>query len=88
MQRRLLKRATRLISYEAEIPRFAGSLRAFHQHCTSYSAPDICHSHELCGARMWSFAAVLFLLLYFVFALCERKNEIQIQWEVPCCRFP
>src|SRR5260221_11541843 len=24
---------------------------------------------------MWSFAAVLFLLLYFVFALCERKTK-------------
>ena len=30
-------------------------------------------------AQMWSFIAVLGLLLYFVFALCERKNEIQIK---------
>jgi hypothetical protein len=27
--------------------------------------------------RTYNIYAVLFLLLYFVFALCERKNEIQ-----------
>ncbi len=27
----------------------------------------------------------IFFLL-FVFSLAERKNEQQMQWEVPCCR--
>src|SRR6478672_9621586 len=35
---------------------------------------------------MWSFAAVLSFRTYVVFALAERKNDIQIKLEAPCCR--
>jgi hypothetical protein len=37
-------------------------------------------------AKIRSFAAVLYLLLYFVFALYERKNEIQNKME--CTMLP
>jgi len=33
----------------------------------------------------WYQRYVIFFLL-FVFSLCERKNEQQMKWEVPCCR--
>jgi len=34
---------------------------------------------------MCSFAAVLYLLFVVRFALCERKNELQLEREAPCC---
>jgi hypothetical protein len=37
-------------------------------------------------ARIKSFTAVLHLLLWFIFALCERESEPQTKWQVPCCR--
>jgi hypothetical protein len=47
-------------------------------------AAQLDHQQQL--RRQLAADVVLFLLLYFVFALAERKNETHIWTGVPCCR--
>jgi len=37
-------------------------------------------------AQMYLVQRYFIFFLCFVVALCERNNETQIKWPVPCCR--